>query len=150
MARYKNLFNRYVERGSEYMENFGKPAIIKPAIIRAKTRMRYGVRGIKYPGSEYSAGRGRKIRSDEFIDGAGYIRRSRQSIGGGFIIWLIVLLALVALIVTYWKIILISILIIAGVFTSVFVCYRLVKRHKKLNDEQKAGIKKEEEADSYF
>jgi Ca2+/Na+ antiporter len=81
----------------------------------------------------------RRMRTDEFVDGSGYIRRDsykRNSSIGGVLI-LIILVIIIYAILTYWKIILTACLAIAVLIVIGVVIYKAYKnRHSvilKLN-----------------
>jgi Flp pilus assembly protein TadB len=78
-------------------------------------------------------GKSRKIRTDEFLDSAGYIRRLRHDPGPSFlsILFMVLVVALVFLIVSFWKIILMVLMGIILLIGAIFLLVRLVKKNKE-------------------
>jgi Flp pilus assembly protein TadB len=99
--RYENLFVKSIEGGKNHMERFGKS---------------------------------RKIRTDEFLDSVGYIRRLRHHDSGPSflsILFMVLVVALVYFIISFWKIILMVLAGIGLLIGAIFLFIHLVKRNKE-------------------
>jgi Flp pilus assembly protein TadB len=78
-------------------------------------------------------GKSRKIRTDEFLDSTGHIRRLRCDSGPSAlsVLFMVLIVALVVLIISFWKVLLMVIAGIVVLIGAVFLMIYLMKHHKE-------------------